>query len=717
MAKAAIKRSKTDRERDAERKRQKRAGDKLVIVPKCANKRRRTRLEKDDQAWLLYYFGKKSECPDPFWYDFTQQQVEMINGIRQAIRFGGDQAYAASRGEGKTTIAERLVLKYTLQGVVSFSVLFAATGGMAENSLDTIKTAIEENPLLAEDYPEVCIPVQALEGAPQRAGSQVVSGFRHDNGRPYEMARTKFSWCGQEIILPRVPGSPAAGAIIATRGLDAAVRGLKKRGKRPQLAVIDDPDTEDTARSEDQAKKLRDRIDRAIGGSGGQQRGIGRVLLTTLQSRIAVSYQLTDPQKSPTWKPKRFRFLITPPTDGAELWDEYVQLYLADVLLGDEFGRRAHAFYLANRALMDAGAVVANVNRFNGDILPDGTQREVCALQHYHNQVARIGPEAVATEYDNDPPEEMGPIESGLTATRIQKQVSGYQRKIVPPDCHLVTQGIDCGKVLLHWAVRAWRTDATSFTIDRDTTPVHGTTVGTDEGLDVALVRALKQRMAEIEENPYVHPDGEVVPVHLTLIDAGYRTHAVYQACRELGIGIMPAKGFGKSAGCIQANFHDQAKVTKDRIPGDGFFYSRVDDLIWFVAMDTDRWKAWEHDRWMTEPNRPGCTFLYGEPSDDPKRLSDDERGHMSYAKQIVAEIEVEEIVRSGVNRGALVRKWKNKSDKNHWLDASYMCDVAAAMKGVRLMQAKPPSVLRPATPKPVIEAERGDTPFLISAR
>ncbi|MCK8178230.1 hypothetical protein, partial [Erwinia amylovora] len=83
--------------------------------------------------------------------------------------------------------------------------------------------------------------------------------------------------------------SPAAGSIVDTRGLDAAVRGLKKKGKRPKLAIVDDPYTEDTARSEEQARKLEKRIDAAIGGLGGQRRSIGRVVLTTLQSRTAVS--------------------------------------------------------------------------------------------------------------------------------------------------------------------------------------------------------------------------------------------------------------------------------------------------------------------------------------------------------------------------------------------------------------------------------------------
>lgn len=370
------------RSRDAERKRQDSAARRLVMVPKCADKRRRKRLEKDDVKWLRWYFG--ADCSNPFWYDFTAQQREMIAAIRHAILVGGDQAIAASRGEGKTTLCERLLLKYVLQGEVDFAVLFASTGPMAANSIDSIKADLEENDRLCDDYPEICVPVRALENTPQRAQYQIASGVRHDNGKPYEAAATKFSWCGNEIILPNVPGAPAAGFIIATRGLDAAVRGLKKRGKRPRVAVIDDPDTEDTSRSELQAGKLEDRIDKGIGGLGGQQRGIARVMLTTLQSRTSVSFRYTDTSAKPTWKGKRFRFLLNPPT-RTELWDEYVQMRQADFVAfacgesKDEFCRRSHQFYLDNRKSMEDGAEVANPNRFDGTELPDGSLMEVSA--------------------------------------------------------------------------------------------------------------------------------------------------------------------------------------------------------------------------------------------------------------------------------------------------------------------------------------------------
>jgi hypothetical protein len=647
-------------------------------------------LESDDEAWLLWYFGEGCGLVDTFWYDFVPQQQEMIAAINHAIKYGSDQAIAASRGEGKSTIAERLILKNTLTGVLAFSVLFAASGPMADNSLDAIKTAIEENDRLAEDYPEVCYPIRALEGTPQRAGSQVCNGFRHDNGQPYEMARSKFSWCGQEAIFPKIPGSPSAGAIIATRGLDAAVRGLKKRGKRIQLAVIDDPDTEDTARSGDQAKKLEGRIDKAIGGLGGQQRGVGRVMLTTLQSRVAVSYKFTDPTQKPTWKGRRFRFLLKPP-ERMDLWEEYVQITKADLEEyakleaqgtggGDPFSRRANRLYVDNLDAMNAGAEVSNPNRYDAQLLPDGTQKELSALQRYYNEVARIGPEAVATEYDNDPPEETGPVESSITASRVQRQMSGYPRRVIPPGCTVLVQGIDVGKTSLHWVVRAWRPDCVGYVVDYGVQDVHGTKIGSEEGLDVAIRRAIVARWEDMTAHPYTMADETVVPIQLTLIDAGYRTSAIYHVCREIGIGIRPAMGFGKSGGCVQANFSEILRRSRTKKPGDGWFESKSDKGSWYVAMDTDRWKAWEHDRWMTTPGMPGSLQGFGEPSTKHDRLSDDEKVHTSYAHHITNEKEVEEIV-----RGQLKRYWKAKGS-NHWLDASYMSNVAANMLGIKLL-------------------------------
>ena len=665
------------REREADVKRRKRDSERLVIVPDCKDRELRQSLELDDAKWLSHYF------PELFWYEWQPQQLEMIDAIRHAIETGEDQAIAASRGEGKTKIAERLLLKHSLQGTVKLSVLFSVSGGHARDSLRSIMREIEENELLMASYPEVCFPVRELENTPNRAHYQRVSGNRFDTGEPYESAETKFSWCGDEITFPFVPGSPGAGAIIATRGLDAAVRGLNKLNRRVDVAVIDDPDTEDSARSEEQASKLEKRIDSAIGGLGGQRRGVGRVIITTLQSRVAVSYKFTDVTQKPAMKGKRFRFLIHPP-ERQDLWDEYVQLRKSD-WMHESTGEKstdAMQFYVANRAEMDQGAVTANAFRFY-------PQLQISPLQFYFDELAKKGAAYVATELDNDPPAEMGPQESGIDKARIQRQLSGFPQGEVPPDCTLLTQGVDVGKYWLYWTVRAWKADGTGYTIDYGRQAVLGTTCGEEDGLDRAIHREIIQRMNDFRDQPYSQQFRE----SLTLVDSGYRTDAVYKACSQIGQGIMPVKGFGTSAGCVQVSWHEAQRKTFDKQPiCDGVFRSRQGEgsaKVWVVCCHADKWKSWEHDRWMTATDKPGCLFLWGEKSTG-QRMTSDELGHSHYAHSVTAEVEIEDIV-----KGALVRRWKSKSKENHWLDSSYYTDVAAAIKGLRIIG----SVKKPLSP------------------
>ena len=680
-------RSLGERSRDVERKRKARAAEKDVVIPHLPkkNRLRRKRLEKDDAKWLRYYFGPDAQCKDPFWYEFTDPQQKIIKAIGHAVVYGGDQSLAAPRGEGKSTLFRRLLIKYAFQGIVQFSVLCASTGPLAAASLEAIKEAIETNDLLCEDYPEVCVPVRALENTPNRAHYQTVSGKRFDNGKSFSLAQSRFSWCGNSIVLPDVPGSPSAGAVIVTAGLDSEVRGLNRKGRRPDLVGIDDPDTEETVNSEKQAKKLEDRIDKGLGGLGGQQRGVARVMLTTLQNRDCVSYKYTDPLQKPSWKGKRFRFMVSPPT-RTDLWEEYVNLCNAgyqdlddDGNCKDPHARKAHQFYLSNRKSMDAGSKVANPHRFNPGILPDGSQTEVSALQRYYNEVVRIGQEAVSTEYDNDPPEDSGPVESGITAYRVQRQVSGYERRIVPPGTVALVQGIDVGKFALHFVVKAFRADATAYVVDYGVQEVLGTIRGSDEAVDRHILKALYARREDMLSYPYMTEDEKPIEIQKTLVDAGYRTDSVYFFCKEAGVRFQEAMGFGKSHGCKKAGYYPPTKKTKTKKPGDGWYLSLQEKKNWLCCMDADRWKCWEHDRWMTPTDIPGTCFLFGDRGIGDK-MSEDQKGHFSYSKHLTAEIEIEENGK---------RSFKVKSTTNHYLDASYMADVAGNICGVSLMKQK----------------------------
>jgi hypothetical protein len=212
---------------------------------------------------------------------------------------------------------------------------------------------------------------------------------------------------------------------------------------------------------------------------------------------------------------------------------------------------------------------------------------------------------------------------------------------------------------------------------------VRGTTQGTDEGVDEAIQRALASRRQAIEDEPYRTMDGHSRAIDLTLIDAGWRTEAIYGWCLEAGQQKWkPAMGFGRSAGCTSAAFHEPTRTERDKKMGQRWFLSKRPRGIWLVCTDADHWKAWEHDHWMRDPEKPGALFLYGcRDEEHPERLSADQKGHFSYAKHLTAEIETEELI-----KGVMRRYWKSKSDTNHYFDASYMTDVAATMLGVPLL-------------------------------
>lgn len=724
--KASVTAHDSRRAREAKRLRLARTTDREVHVPSLtpAQARKRKRLERDDAKWLRFFFP---DAPYGFWYPFTQQQQAIIRAIGFAIKHGGDQAIAASRGEGKTQLARRLCIKYTLSGTVSFVVLFASTGSDAADSLEAIRADIQENDLLCEYYPEVCVPVRALENTPNRAHYQTVTGHRHDTGAQYAQTPSRFHWCGHELSIPNVPGSPSAGAIIATRGLDSAVRGLNKKGRRPDVAIIDDPDTEETASNPQQAAKLEKRIDRAIAGLGSQQRPIARVMLTTLQNRICVSYRYTDPMAKPSWKGKRFRFLVKPPKNQ-DLWQQYVQMVQDDLRELDDNGepldphaRRAHALYLQHRKAMDLGGAVANRHRYDPSRLADGSQKEISALQRYYNEVARIGPDAVATEYDNAPPDDDRQV-AGISPRQIQLRLSGLPYRVVP-DCVLkITQGIDVGKRWLHWVVRAWvqRSDdqvATGYTIDYGETPTSGTVSGSEEGIDEAIKRALRARAEQIARDPYCTAAGKVCDIDLTLIDCQYRMEAIYDYCIEAGQFFLrtrntngrfsPSAGVGASNGAIREDWRQITHSTDDTIPGDFWKMSKQANGIWQTRMHADSWKLWEHDRWMGEPDAAGGLLVWGESPTAAEaaagRLSYAQRQHRQpfpsglpgFADQICAEIEAEE-----VRNNVTIRRWisgENLNMKhNHLFDAAYRADVAASMLGVPLLGRRIVAAVRP---------------------
>jgi hypothetical protein len=679
---------------DAQRKSAQRAKERDLRISRVFDPIRRRDCLADSYLFLKTYFGGIFSQP------FTSDRREMVDAIERAAMYGGDQAVAGPRGDGKTRSALFVSLKLELAGKLRFPIVVSKSGPRATRELKNLKDAIRNSEPLRRDFPEVFEPVLALGGWASKARQQTAYG-----------QFTNLEWAEECIILPTIPTellranrwdqdieSAACGQIFASLGVEGPIRGYSIRNERPDLALLDDIDDRESARSELQTQTRESIIEEDIGGLAGPDKTIARVMLCTLINRTCVAATYTDRAKKPSWKGQRHKLLAVMP-ERADLWEEYIALRKGR---GDDDpdARKAHEFYLANREPMDAGAVVTNPYRFDNRPLADGEPGQVSALQACFDLIADRDWEHFNTEYQNDPPEEDGPIESGISAGKIQARLSGYPRRVVPPECVALTQGVDVQKAGLYWVVKAWRADATNYVVDYGYFETHGTTYGSDEGIELAILRALLGRMEQYQVEPCRKIDGEVVDLDLTLIDSGWQTSSVYQACREIGLGVYPAKGHGKSHGCAAPNFHDALKRTIDRKPGDGWFMARQQQNTWLVHCDTDRWKSFEHARWLTPQAKPGAAYLFGEATDEELRYADkkmprEAKEHFAFAKHLTAEIEVEEVV-----RGSLKRMWKTKAGRvqNHYLDASYLADVAAAIKGVRLLSdSQPAPVDRPS--------------------
>lgn len=642
--------------------------------------RRRNRAIKDVYFFLTTYF------PEVFYQDFTPQRREMIEAILRAARYGGDQAIAGPRGDGKTRSALYCALFLCVAGQLSFPLVIAKSGPRAKRELRNLKDNLEVNKLFAADFPEIGVPVHALGRWASRARSQTVWGHY-----------TRMEWAEEVVILPDIPSellrengwpkrteSAARGQILSALGIEGPIRGYSVRDVRPDVAILDDVDDRESARSEVQTEQRNLIIEEDVGGLAGPDRTIGRVMLCTLITSDCTAATYTDREKKPSWNGKRYK-LVNKWPDREELWDDYMELRRHGQLDGDPLAREAHQLYLQKRQAMDAGSEVSNPDRYSRTLCPDGSQLEVSTLQHCYNIVCDRGRDHFDCEYQNNPKEDDRLMERKISAYRVQTQVSGCKRKLIPADVSVITQGIDVGKYALHWVVKAWRADASGFVVDYGVQEVRGTQKGDDDAVDLAIYRALCERRDHVIEDPYIDADQAERPIDMTVIDAHYRENAVLHFIAQAGTRFAPAMGFGQSGdGATRANFR-MPSASKDRRPGDHWFLSRQPSGVWIVCMDSDYWKGWLHDRWTTPTTEPGTMMIFGQKSDDPRKMSLDQRGHFSFAKHITAEVEAQEVV-----KGRLVQRFVAKSDTNHYLDASYMAAVGGSMCGIRLMGNRP---------------------------
>jgi len=627
-------------------------------IPEIKDSKRRETAMNDFRYFCQTYF------PDVFYLPFSSDHEIVINKMIRVAEKGGQFAIAMPRGSGKTALCQRIIMWMIFRGKKKYIIAYASTLPMAEQFLDEIKEEIETNELLFEDFPEICMPVRSLGGVTQRAHTQLYHG-----------ERTKLEWATNQVTFARIPGSLAGGGMIDVIGLDGSKRGARRKGRRPDLLVFDDPQTDQSARSWEQCEKRRKIILAATKGMSAPGVKISAYMPCTVIERGDLSEMMLDREQYPEWQGERMKTLYEFPTN-TDLWNEYEKVRVQSL---ENYGdiREATEFYRENMAAMDEGAVVAWKERWN-----DG---EISAIQSAM-EVKFEDIEIFQSEFQNEP---INMSEDGdqLTVRAILNRYNNLKRGIAPATATKLTAFVDIQHRILYWMVVAWEENFTGYIIDYGTTPKQKVSYFSNRTANITmsvLTKATSNEakwMAGLEKvchdliyKDWKREDGQRMDISRLFLDAadGLVNPTVRTFCRRThtpGI-VMPYIGTG-----IDAKKRPMSEYRKQRGDRIGLNWRiaavRKQRTIPHVLSDVNFWKSFTKARLLTPAGDPGGVTIFGS---DPRQ------------HRLLAEHLVSEYATKTEGYGRVVYSWAKLPHRdNHWWDCLVGNAVAASEQGIVL--------------------------------
>ncbi len=579
-----------------------------------------------------------------------------------------------------SSICESACIWAVLNGHRDFVCLIGSDEGHAMDMLDAIKTELDGNDLLLADFPEVVYPIQCLDGIANRC-----------NGQLYRGQRTHIGWTAREVVLPTMPDSVASGAIIKVAGITGRIRGMKfkrsdGRTVRPSLVVIDDPQTDESARSLSQCATREAILAGAVLGLAGPGKKISGIMPCTVIRPGDMADTILSRQEHPEWNGERTKMVYAFP-DDEKRWQRYAELRAESLRMYGDI-RLATEYYAEHRLAMDDGANVAWPERYNHD--------ELSAIQHAMN--LKLQDEAAFyAEYQNEPlPEEVSESDE-LTAEQIAGKLNRMSRRDVPVGCNHLTMFVDIQANLLFFVVAAWEDDFTGYVVDYGTFPDQRRSYFTlrdvrytlslatkASGLEGAIYAGLGRLTGDYLGREWRRDDGAMLRIDRCLIDAnwGSSTDVVYQFCRQSPHASVVMPSHGRFVGASSQPFFEYRRRPGDRL-GLNWRMPNVQGkrAVRHVLYDTNYWKSFCQARLAVPLGDRGCLSLFGDNPDT----------HRLLAQHLTAEYRVRT-----EGRGRTVDEWKLRPEHvdNHWLDGLVGCAVAASMQGVSLQDlgdAAPP--------------------------
>lgn len=645
------------------------SGRHIGDIPPVVDPDRRAACERDLRRFCEAYFAAR------FPLAWGLDHLDLIADLQRVILDGGQVAEAHPRGSGKTTLVEVAALWAVSYGHRPFVAVIGATETAAELILDNIKAEIEGNEEYAADFPAVAFPVRCLEGIVNRAAGQTYGP---------DQERTQIEWTARSIRLPAVKDEPSSGAVIQVAGITGNIRGLARvvNGKkvRPSLVIIDDPQSDESARSPIQNQNREAILGGAVLGLAGPGEKIAAIMPCTVIRPGDMADRILDRQRHPEWAGRRCRLLRSMP-DNLPLWDTYGEKLRQGLRQDPPSREEANAYYAANRPAMDAGCVPSWPARFNPD--------QLSAVQ-FGMDLFLLNPLAFQAEYQNEPVADTGGnLAQPLDGLAAVEKVNRVPRGTVPPDCVRLVAGVDVQQEVLFWVVLGLDQRFGGHVVSYGTFPEQPVSrfVAADpnpslgllypkQPIEARLYAGLESVAKGVLLREWPRADGTgTMRVERALVDAGWGpyTDIVHQWCRQSAANGVVRPSKGQYVGAAKTAFGEWKNSPGDlvghgwRMKAAGGKHGR------FVAIDVNLWKSFVAERFRSPAGAPGCWYVFGSSP----------AAHTLFVDHLMAEFPV----RVRADGGRTVDEWQLKpgAPDNHWWDGCVLAAVAGSMTGLTL--------------------------------
>jgi hypothetical protein len=630
--------------------------------------------------------------PEAFYFGWSDDHIKSLRRIEEGVLEEALLAWAMPRGSGKTTICRMACLWGSSYGHVPYGFIIGANSSKAADNLDAVKTFMRFLPKYGEDFPEIAFPIRKVGGIANRAAGQLCQGMP-----------TNITWTNDRIALPCVPlpsnwpehwpvskdGTvPTSGVLIGVSGLTGdGIRGSvfgRTNGEqiRPSFVLLDDPQTDESARSLSQNETRERLISQAVLGMAAPGESISAVMPCTVIQPDDMVDRMLSRKKHPLWRGERFQMMRSMPTN-LKSWEPYFSVYRECAQKEPPNFQAANDYYVRHRDILDEGAEPSWTDR--------KSKKDISATQHAMNILCR-DEKAFWAEYQNDPLPDGLYGSDILTADQIAAKVWHTDRGVVPEECEHVTMFVDVQKTVLYWMVCGWADNFTGTILDYGIWPEQNRpglvlkealqTMSKryqGHGLEGQIHAALEELCEDQLSRHWVREDGAAMKVSQCLVDAnwGRSTETVYNFCRSSRHSGILLPSHGRFVGASSVPFSDYKKARGERVGQNWRIPSVIGRRsVRHVLVDINYWKSFVHQRFGVAIGDAGCLSLFG----------GDDANHHAIANQLTAEYAI-----PVTGRGRTVDEWKERPDRpdNHLLDCLVGCAVGGSMRGASLEENK----------------------------